>query len=404
MNQIRNQIEWFKNNTDVVYLDSAATALKPDVVLKAINNYISFDCTNPHNTNSDFAYKTAIVIDSTRAKLADYIGTNKEQVIFTPGATFSLNMIADSLNDLLSDGDEILITNAEHASNILPWLKIKETKNIKVSFVSIDVNDSLSTENKIINSVSKKTRIVSFANGFNLVGLKLDAKKIANEIKKNNPNVIVVVDATQFLAFNKMELKNSQIDFLVGSAHKMMGPTGIGLLYISPTYFDVIKPKVVGGGMNHTITKNDYSLMDGVMKYEAGTPNVLGIYGWQAALNFYDTFDIQSESYRIYQLKKYFDKELLKIKNVIVYNKNIESSITIFKYEGVFSQDLASYLGSKNIIVRSGLSCAKLAHEVINAFDVVRVSMHFYNTKADLDKLIDIMKNFKKGDELDGII
>ena len=404
MNQIRNQIEWFKNNTDVVYLDSAATALKPDVVLKAINNYISFDCTNPHNTNSDFAYKTAIVIDSTRAKLADYIGTNKEQVIFTPGATFSLNMIADSLNDLLSDGDEILITNAEHASNILPWLKIKETKNIKVSFVSIDINDSLSTENKIINSVSKKTRIVSFANGFNLVGLKLDAKKIANEIKKNNPNVIVVVDATQFLAFNKMELKNSQIDFLVGSAHKMMGPTGIGLLYISPTYFDVIKPKVVGGGMNHTITKNDYSLMDGVMKYEAGTPNVLGIYGWQAALNFYDTFDIQSESYRIYQLKKYFDKELLKIKNVIVYNKNIESSITIFKYEGVFSQDLASYLGSKNIIVRSGLSCAKLAHEVINAFDVVRVSMHFYNTKADLDKLIDIMKNFKKGDELDGII
>ena len=404
MNQIRNQIEWFKNNTDVVYLDSAATALKPDVVLKAINNYISFDCTNPHNTNSDFAYKTAIVIDSTRAKLADYIGTNKEQVIFTPGATFSLNMIADSLNDLLSDGDEILITNAEHASNILPWLKIKETKNIKVSFVSIDINDSLSTENKIINSVSKKTKIVSFANGFNLVGLKLDAKKIANEIKKNNPNIIVVVDATQFLAFNKMELKNSQIDFLVGSAHKMMGPTGIGLLYISPTYFDVIKPKVVGGGMNYTITKNDYSLMDGVMKYEAGTPNVLGIYGWQAALNFYDTFDIQSESYRIYQLKKYFDEELLKIKNVIVYNKNIESSITIFKYEGVFSQDLASYLGSKNIIVRSGLSCAKLAHEVINAFDVVRVSMHFYNTKADLDKLIDIMKNFKKGDELDGII
>lgn len=404
MNQIRNQIEWFKNNTDVVYLDSAATALKPDVVLKAINNYISFDCTNPHNTNSDFAYKTAIVIDSTRAKLADYIGTNKEQVIFTPGATFSLNMIADSLNDLLSDGDEILITNAEHASNILPWLKIKETKNIRVSFVSIDINDSLSTENKIINSVSKKTKIVSFANGFNLVGLKLDAKKIANEIKKNNPNIIVVVDATQFLAFNKMELKNSQIDFLVGSAHKMMGPTGIGLLYISPTYFDVIKPKVVGGGMNHTITKNDYSLMDGVMKYEAGTPNVLGIYGWQAALNFYDTFDIQTESYRIYQLKKYFDKELLKIKNVIVYNKNIESSITIFKYEGVFSQDLASYLGSKNIIVRSGLSCAKLAHEVINAFDVVRVSMHFYNTKADLDKLIDIMKNFKKGDELDGII
>lgn len=404
MNQIRNQIEWFKNNTDVVYLDSAATALKPDVVLKAINNYISFDCTNPHNTNSDFAYKTAIVIDNTRAKLADYIGTNKEQVIFTPGATFSLNMIADSLNDLLSDGDEILITNAEHASNILPWLKIKETKNIRVSFVSIDINDSLSTENKIINSVSKKTKIVSFANGFNLVGLKLDAKKIANEIKKNNPNIIVVVDATQFLAFNKMELKNSQIDFLVGSAHKMMGPTGIGLLYISPTYFDVIKPKVVGGGMNHTITKNDYSLMDGVMKYEAGTPNVLGIYGWQAALNFYDTFDIQTESYRIYQLKKYFDKELLKIKNVIVYNKNIESSITIFKYEGVFSQDLASYLGSKNIIVRSGLSCAKLAHEVINTFDVVRVSMHFYNTKADLDKLIDIMKNFKKGDELDGII
>lgn len=404
MNKIRQDINWFKNNPDYIYMDSGATSLKPNVVTEAIIKYCDHDCTNPHNTNSDFSFKTKKVMSETKQLLADYLDASQDEIAFTPGATFSLNMIADGIIDLFDESHEIVLTNAEHASNILPWFKIREKKNSKIVFAEASIENEKETIKNIISKINKNTKLVSFANGTNLIGNKLNATYLSEEIKKINPNVIIVVDATQYLTLNKMDLKNSKIDFLVGSAHKMLGPSGIGFLYISSRFQSSSKPSVLGGGMNNIIKRSYYTLVNNISAYEAGTPNIMGIYGWNAALKYYSTFNLDDERKRIYELKKYLDECLMKVKDIIVINPNIESSITIFKHKNVYSQDLGSYLGSKKIIVRSGLSCAKLADEIINFNDVVRVSLSFYNTKNEIDKLITELTEYKKGDELDDIL
>lgn len=404
MNDIRKDFSWFDNNPNMVYLDSAATSLKPKQVLNKMSDYMNFDCTNPHNTDSMFSYKVFNTIEETRKLIAQYINCDYQEIIFTPSATFSLNMIADSLEEYLHEDDEVLITNAEHASNILPWLKLKKKKKINLVFATSKIENIQPENHDILNKISNKTKIVSFANGTNLIGTKIDAEKLSQLIKLKKNDVIVIVDATQYLSHSKMDLKNSMIDVVVGSAHKMFGPTGIGFMYINKTVLDKLNSQVVGGGMNHIITRDHFVENDGFSKFEAGTPNVAGIYGWNAALKYYMQLDLPSLRNKIYQLKKYLDDNLSQINGIKIYNKNIDSFITIFSYDNIFSQDLASFLGTKNIIVRSGLSCAKLTYEILNYEHVVRVSMHFYTTKEDIDKLIDVLKKYKRGDELDAII
>lgn len=403
--KIRDNFFWFKHNPEMVYLDSAATTLKPYDVIMSIKEYVEYDCTNPHNTDSNFAYRAKKVMDETRTLLAEYLNTSYKNIVFTPGATFSLNMIAESISSFLNEDDEIIITNAEHASNILPWFEIRNKKNLSVIFANhpITFDEDIIFEN-ILSKITSKTKVIAFANGTNLIGTKINAERLSKKIKKINPDILIIVDATQYLSHSKMDLKNSNIDFVVGSAHKMYGPTGIGFMYISNSFFDKIRPNVVGGGMNHIIKKEFYTLMDGPSKFEAGTPNMIGIYGWNAALKFYKKINIEKERERIYKLKKYLDNQLSKIPGINVYNKDIDSFITIFSYDNVFSQDLASYLGTKNIIVRSGLSCAKLADEIINYPHVIRVSMHFYTNQEDIEKLIKVLQNYKKGDEIDAFI
>lgn len=400
MKNIRNDFNWFKHNSDWVYLDSAATSLKPIDVVLSTKEYYEYDCTNPHNTDSTFSYKTKIIVDKTRELLSRYINCdNPNSIIFTPSATFSLNMIAHSLINYINSGDEIVITNAEHASNILPWYDIKNKCNAKIVYAN-SVIEEPSLDHDILNKINSKTKIVSFANGTNLIGTKIDAENLSKKIKIINPNVIIIVDATQYLSHSKMDVNNSEIDFIVGSAHKMFGPTGIGFIYSNIKWINELNPLIVGGGMNHSIKRDVYTYVDGPEKFEAGTINVAGIYGWNASLKYLLNLDLEWQRNRVYDLKKYLDDKLSKIDGICVHNKNINSMITIFSFKGVFSQDLASFLGTKKIIVRSGLSCAKLAHEIIDVEHVIRVSMHFYTTKEDLDKLINVLENYKRGDEI----
>lgn len=404
MNKLRNAISWFKNNSNLVYLDSAATSLKPDFVLKGMSDYALFDGTNPHNSDSLFAFKALTVMKDTKAKIAKLLNCDADELAFTPGATFSLNMIADSLANFLKSGDEIILTNAEHASNLLPWFKLRDEKKIVIKFAKILLNYIDLENHPILKLITSKTKIISFANETNLLGNIIDAQKLSIMIKKINPNIIVCVDSTQYVAHHKLDLKNSKIDFAVGSAHKMLGPSGIGFLYINKKLIENLKPTIMGGGMNFEIRKSFYTLMAGISKFEAGTPNIMGIYGWNKALSWYLENDLNQESLRVYQLKSILEKKLSEIKNVRILNRQIHSFILLFSYDNIFSQDIASYLGNNGVIVRSGLSCAKLADEIINIPHAIRVSFHFYTNESDILKLVDLLKKYKRGDELDGII
>lgn len=277
LKDLRTEISWFKNNPHIAYLDSAATALRPDCLLAKMHEYVEQVNTNPHNQDSTFSTQTVLLIQQTKQKLARLLNCRPNLLVFTPGATFGLNMISWFLAPFLKKNDHILLTNAEHASNILPWYEIRKQKQVQINFAQIQPKNNDFTP--ILKQLTSQTRIVSVANETNLFGNFFDANLLAQKIKQFNPNVFVVIDAVQFLAHNKMDLAHSQIDFLCATAHKMLGPTGIGLLYIHPDLINQIKPVVVGGGMNFAINRDGYNYAYYPECFEAGTPNIMAIYG-----------------------------------------------------------------------------------------------------------------------------
>lgn len=396
---IKKDFPWFKNNLGYVYMDSAATSLKPQCVIDRIVQYYSKECTNTHNTDSAFAMVTFNAVENARKTLANFIGANEDEIAFNSGATEGINLIANGLKQLLKPDDEIILTYGEHASNIVPWIHLANELNLKIKYVGEKFQTAEPED--YYNVLSDKTRIVSFASGHNLTGATFDEKRVTEIIKKYNPNIFVIVDATQSLQHYPINVKDVGCDFLVCSGHKLFAPTGVGLVYIKKETQEFLEPIRYGGEMNFSISTDSYQLRNDIEKYEGGTQNISGILGWKTAIDYimnigYD-FIIKHDQ----ELAKYAREKLSQIENIIIYNENIKSATIAFNYKGVFCQDLANYLGKNKIIVRSGLCCAKLYCNLIDTKALVRASFTIYNTKEDVDYLYDILKKFKKGDELD---
>lgn len=401
---IKKYFPWFKNNPEYVYMDSGATSLKPQPVIDAIVNYYTKQGTNPHNTDSIFANRVANDVEEARKIIASFINANKDEVAFNSGATEALNLVANGLKEHLNDGDEILLTYAEHASNILPWMNIisELKKDIKIKYAGKKFNPL--TGDDLINAVTDKTKIVAFSTGHNLTGQHLDDNYICRKIKEKNPNVFIVLDATQSVQHFPINVKENNCDFLVCSGHKILGPTGIGLVYIKKEIQSIIKPFRFGGGMNLSIEEFKFEEFTSIAKYEGGTQNIDGILGWAAAIKF--LLEIGFDQIQAYELElaNYAREKLGQLENIIIYNQDVKSPTIAFNYKGVFCQDLASYLGNKKIIVRAGLSCAKLYCNLIDTKALVRASLYIYNTKEDIDYLYDALKDFKKGDEFNDLV
>ncbi|MDE6289520.1 MAG: aminotransferase class V-fold PLP-dependent enzyme, partial [Ureaplasma sp.] len=357
---------------------------------------------NPHNTDSKLTYQVYDEVQKVRAKLAKLLNADTEEIAFCGGGTEGLNLVAQGIRVHLKAGDEIVLTYGEHASNILPWMRLVDEIGVKIVYAGeMHKNPTIEDFRKVI---SNKTKVVSFSGGFNVTGKALNENEITQMIKSINQNIFVVVDAIQCVQHRKLDTKKGGYDFLVVSAHKMFSSTGVGGIFIKKELQPLIKPLKYGGGMNFSIKTDSYELLESVEKYEGGTPNVSGILAWGAAIDFIN--EIGYDFIREYelQLSKYIREQLKQIDNIEIYNDDLDSPIVAINYKGVFSQDFASYLGSKNIIVRSGLSCAKLICNILDTNSLVRVSLYVYNNFEDIDKLIKAIKEFKKEDILNGIL
>ncbi|MDE5651448.1 MAG: aminotransferase class V-fold PLP-dependent enzyme [Ureaplasma sp.] len=396
---IKKDFPWFKNNPGYVYMDSAATSLKPQCVIDRIVQYYSKEGTNTHNTDSSFAMITFNAVDQARKTLANFIGANEDEVAFNSGATEGLNLIALGLKQSLKEGDEIILTYGEHASNIVPWIHLANEMNLKIKYVGKKFQTTKPED--YYDVLSPKTKIVSFASGHNLTGATFDEKKVTEIVKNYNPNIFVIVDATQSLLHYPINVKNVNCDFLVCSGHKLFGPTGVGLTYIRKEIQQFVDPIRYGGGMNFSISIDNYQLRNDIEKYEGGTQNIAGILGWKTSIDYMMNIGYKYIIKHDRELAEYARNKLSQIENIIIYNDNIKSATIAFNYKDVFCQDLANYLGRNKIIVRSGLSCAKLYCNLIDTKALVRASFTIYNTKEDIDYLYVVLKKFKKGDELD---
>ena len=375
---------------NIVYFDNAATSLKPYCVINKIKEYYEEYSANSHRGDYDISFRVDDEIDNTRLLVKDYINAkSKEEIIFTRNTTNSLNMIVFGyfFNEL-KNGDEVILSSSEHASNILPWMILGMKKNIKIVFVD-SVNDKLII-NDLKNKITNKTKVISLAQITNVTGDKRDIKSICKLAHKKN--VLVVVDAAQSAPHMKIDVQDLDVDFLAFSAHKMLGPTGVGVLYGKYKLLNKMMPFEYGGGMNETYDKNHLKLVDIPYRFEAGTLNIAGIIGFSEAIKYINNYGMDNIERKIKFLRKYLIKELKSIPYIKIYNESCEGSTVIINADNVLSGDLGLYLNSKGICVRSGKHCAKMGD---NKEDTVRISLYFYNTYEEIDYLISVLKNKK---------
>lgn len=373
---------------NIVYFDNAATTFKPKRVIDKMNEYYNEYCANSHRGDYDISFKVDDEIDYTRDLVKMFINAKrKNEIIFTKNATDSLNLIVFGFFlNYLNENDEVILSSSEHASNILPWLILSLKKNIKIVFVD-SVNEKLNIED-IENKITSNTKVISLAQITNVSGDKRDIKKIIKIA--HDKGILVVVDGAQSVPHIKVDVTDLDIDFLAFSAHKMCGPTGVGVLYGKYNLLKRMVPYTYGGGMNLNYNENHLTLSDIPYRFESGTPNISGIIGFSETINFLNEIGIDNIERHDKYLRKYLIKELEKIPYIKIYNKDCEGSIVIINMEGVLSGDLGLYLNTKGICVRSGKHCAKMGD---NKEDTVRISLYFYNTYEEIDYLIKVLKN-----------
>lgn len=376
----------------IIYFDNGATTLKPTVLSNAISDYYNHYSANAHRGDYDISLKVDTMYEKTRELVRKFINARStNEIVFTSGTTDSLNkIIFGYFKDKLKENDEIIITKSEHASNVLPWFELKDSNNIKIKYIELD--DLKVTLDNLKKVITQKTKVISLAHITNVAGDIRPIKEIIKFAHENN--ILVIVDAAQSIAHMKVDVQDLDIDFMGFSAHKMYGPTGVGVIYGKEELLNNIKPIIFGGGMNASFSSDGVRIYDDLPQLlEAGTQNIAGVIGFGKIIEYLTNIGMDNIYKHEIELKNYLISELEKIDNIKIYNKHSESGIVAINYVDVFAQDLAIYLNKYHICVRAGNHCAKILKDEIGIKNTVRISLALYNTKEEIDYLIKVLKN-----------
>ena len=381
---------------DLIYFDNGATTFKPNTVISSINEYYTKYSANAHRGDYDISYKVDLKYEDVRDKVKDLINAKeKEEVVFTSGTTMSLNLVASAFFEkYLEPGDEVLITKTEHASNVLPWFNLANKLGIKIKYIDLDSDYHVTIDN-VKKSITNKTKVISLAYITNVIGDKRPIKEITKIAHENN--IFVVVDAAQAIAHTKIDVQDLDIDFLAFSAHKMYGPTGVGVLYGKKELLDEANPYMLGGGMNESFdNENEVLLKSLPYKFEAGTQNIAGVIGLGAAIDYINNIGIENISVYESKLRDYLINKLEKISFIDIINYEADGAIVSFNVDKIFSQDVAYYLNKYNVCVRAGNHCAKLVKNVTGVTNSVRISLALYNTEEEIDEVVNLLSDYEK--------
>lgn len=379
---------------NIIYLDNGATTLKPRCVVDAMNSYYLEHTSNIHRGDYDAATITNQKYDEVRNVVGSFVNCDPNTVVFTSGTTMSINMVVFGyMKYHLQKGDEVLLNKAEHASNILPWIRLSEEIGIVLRYVPLDENYELTFEN-IKKSITEKTKVISLAHVSNVVGDVRDVPAIGNLCREKG--ILFHVDGAQSVPHMKVNFKDWNMDFLSFSSHKMCGPTGVGVLVGRSELLEEMKPILYGGGMNSSFEEDSsYVLKSVPTRFEAGTPPIAEVIGLGEAISYLQSIGMDQIHEQEKQLKEYFLSQIQNTPNITLYNKNPESGILSFNIDGVFAQDTSIYLNSYHIAVRAGNHCAKLLKDELPIKNTVRVSFYFYNNEKDVDSLVEALRNSK---------
>lgn len=390
----REDFPMLKQN--IIYFDNGATTYKPKCVIDKIVEYYSDYTANAHRGDYQTSIKVDMEYENARNIVQDFINAkNREEVIFTSGTTESINMIANGFfKNLFEKGDEVLITKSEHASNVLPWFKLANEIGIKVNYIPLDDNHYVTLEN-VKRAITPNTKVISLAQITNVIGDLRPIKEICEIAHQND--IFVVCDAAQAAPHIKIDVQDLDVDFLAFSGHKMLGPTGIGILYGKKELLDNLIPINYGGGMNESFDNpNDVYLKQLPSRLEAGTPNIAGAIGLGEAIKYLNKIGMDKVHEYEKELRRYLMNKLLEIKHIDIIDFESDAGIVAFNVDDIFSQDVAVYLDKYNICVRAGNHCAKILKDEVGVKNTCRVSLYIYNTKEEIDRLVELLSNKDK--------
>ena len=381
---------------DLIYFDNGATSLKPKCVIEKMVDYYENYSANAHRGDYDISLKVDMEYEETRDLVKDFINARyKEEIIFTSGTTQSLNYLVQGFfENILEPSDEILITTSEHASNVLPWFRCENKIGSKVKFIDLDSNYHVTIEN-VKKAITPNTKIIALAQVTNVIGDLRPIKEICKLAHENN--IFVVVDAAQSAPHIKIDVQDLDCDFLAFSAHKMLGPTGVGVLYGKKELLESLEPINLGGGMNESFDDSkSIFLKELPLRLEAGTQNISGVIAFGEAIKYINKIGIDKITEREKYLREYLIEKIVNIPFIDIINIESDSSIVAFNVDGIFAQDVAYYLNKYKICVRAGNHCAKILKNVTKVNNTVRISLSFYNTEKEIDILVDLLQNKDK--------
>lgn len=379
----------------VIYFDNGATTLKPQPVIDAVVNYYTYLGANAHRGDYEMSAQVDSAYEGAREKARQFINAKEvEEIAFTSGASMGLNEIAIMVSgQLLKEGDIVLSDEGEHASNVLPWRVYAAKAGAKVEYIPLDEEGKITIEN-FKSVLSDRVKVVSLAHISNVLGFEAPVKEICKICHEKD--IIVVVDGAQAIGHLKVDVQDLDCDFYAFSGHKMCAPTGIGVMYGKRKWMDMLEPVFYGGESNARFDKCELVLKETPLKFESGTQPIEGAIGLAAAMDYIDSIGREQIHAYEMELKHYFLSQVKDLDNVIVYNKNSESSICTFNVtdhgKEIFAQDVASYLSTFGIAVRSGTHCAKMLPAILKTPGTVRASFYFYNTKEEIDVLVEALK------------
>jgi len=395
--ELRNDFPIFRkkiNGKDLVYLDNASTTQKPYSVIDSITDFYSNYNSNIHRAVYQLAEEATKMYEHSREKIANFINARPEEIIFTRNTTESINLIAHSWARLnLKKDDGVAITEIEHHSNIVPWQILSQEIGTRLEYVGIDENGFLDLEHMIELISSKKIKLVSLSHMSNVLGTIVPIEKIIRIAHENG--IPVIVDGAQSVPHMPVNVENMDCDFLVFSAHKMLGPTGVGVLYAKKEHLDKMKPFLAGGDMIKEVFKFHTDYNEVPYKFEAGTPNIADVVGFGAAIEYLEKIGMENiRKHEIY-LTDYALESMLSLKYVTIYgprDPNERGGVISFNIADIHPHDLATIMNNHGIAIRSGHHCAQVLMQRLDVPATSRASFYIYNTKEEIDRFVNAIK------------
>ena len=396
LENIKSKFPVYNKIPDLVFLDTAASALKVEDMIDATNHCYSYEYSNIHRGVYDLSAKLTKKFEDCRNKISDFISSpSYENIIFTKNATEAINLVAHSYTkDFIKDGDEIIISQLEHHANIIPWHLAQKFNKFNLVPVNINHIGEIDYQD-LINKVNPKTKLISLTHMSNVTGSITDFE-IIHEVRKKF-GIPILIDGCQFAAHHQLDINNLDPDFYVFSAHKLYGPSGLGILYIKDRWLESFIPYQGGGSMIENVNILDSTYAKGYQKFEAGTPPIAQVIGFSASIDFLKSLDMKKIFSYETELHNYTIEKLKTINDFKIYGKSKnKGSVISFNIGELHHNDVALLLDKKNIAIRSGHHCAQPLMQKLNITGCSLASFGVYNNKEDADYFVENIKSIKK--------